>query len=36
MNKNFEEFQLLGQLNVDTTIRLFGEWSKGWQTIAAD
>ena len=36
MNKNFEEFQQLGQLNVDTTIRLFGEWSKGWQTIAAD
>jgi hypothetical protein len=36
MIKNFEEFQRLGQQNVDTAIKLFGEWSKGWQTIATD
>jgi hypothetical protein len=36
MIKNFEDFQKLGQQNVDTTMKLFGEWSKGWQAIAAE
>jgi hypothetical protein len=36
MIKNFEDFQKLGQQNVDTAMKLFGEWSKGWQAIAAE
>jgi hypothetical protein len=36
MIKNFEDFQKLGQQNVDATMKVFGEWSKGWQTIAAE
>jgi hypothetical protein len=36
MIKNFEGFQKLGQQNVDTAMKMFGEWSKGWQAIAAE
>ena len=36
MIKNFEDFQKLGQQNVDTAMKMFGEWNKGWQTIAAE
>jgi hypothetical protein len=36
MIKNFEDFQKLGQQNVDTAMKLMGEWNKGWQTIAAE
>ena len=36
MIKNFEDFQKLGQQNVDTAMKLIGEWSKGWQAIAAE
>jgi hypothetical protein len=36
MIKNIEDFQKLGQQNVDTAMKLFGEWSKGWQAIAAE
>jgi hypothetical protein len=36
MIKNFEDFQKLGQQNVDATMKVFGEWSKGWQAIAAE
>ena len=36
MIKNFDDFQKLGQQNVDTAMKMFGEWSKGWQTIAAE
>jgi hypothetical protein len=36
MIKNFEDFQKLGQQNVDTAMKAFGEWSKGWQAIAAE
>ena len=36
MIKNFEDFQKLGQNNVDTAMKLFGEWNKGWQAIAAE
>ena len=31
-----DEFQKLSQANMDTTMKLFGEWTKGWQTIAAE
>ena len=36
MLKNIEDFQKFGQLNVDAAVKMFGEWSKGWQTIAAE
>jgi hypothetical protein len=36
MIKNFDDFQKLGQQNVDTAMKMFGEWSKGWQAIAAE
>jgi hypothetical protein len=36
MIKNYEDFQKLGQKNVDTAMKMVGEWSKGWQTIAAE
>jgi hypothetical protein len=36
MIKNYEDFQKLGQKNVDTAMKMFGEWSKGWQAIAAE
>jgi hypothetical protein len=36
MIKNFEGFQKLGQQNVDAAMKMFGEWSKGWQAIAAE
>ena len=36
MIKNFDDFQKLGQQNVDTAMKMVGEWSKGWQAIAAE
>ena len=36
MIKNFDDFQKLGQQNVDTAMKMMGEWSKGWQAIAAE
>jgi hypothetical protein len=36
MIKNYEDFQKLGQKNVDTAMKMVGEWSKGWQAIAAE
>ncbi|MFM9939137.1 MAG: phasin family protein [Hyphomicrobiaceae bacterium] len=36
MNKQFEDFQKLGQGNVDSLMKLFGEWNKGWQAITAE
>jgi hypothetical protein len=36
MIKSFEDIQKLGQSNTDTAMRLVGEWSKGWQTIASE
>ena len=35
-NLNFDDFQKLGQQNVDTAMKLFGEWNKSWQAIAAE
>jgi phasin family protein len=34
--KNFEDFQKLSQTNLDSAAKLFGEWNKGWQAIAAE
>src|SRR5262249_61308583 len=36
MIKNFEDFQKLGQQNVDVAMKAFGEWSKGWQAITTE
>ena len=36
MIKNFEDMQKLGQTNVDSAMRMFGEWNKNWQAIAAE
>lgn len=36
MIKNFEDLQKLGQSNTDTAMRMMGEWSKNWQTIATE
>lgn len=36
MINNFQDFQKIGQTNVDTALKLFGDWNKGWQAIAAE
>jgi hypothetical protein len=36
MIKNMEDFQKLGQANMDATVKIWGDWSKGWQAIAAE
>jgi hypothetical protein len=36
MINNFQDFQKLGQTNVDTAMKVFGDWNKGWQAIAAE
>lgn len=36
MIKNFDDLQKIGQTNMDTAMKLMGEWSKGWQAIAAE
>src|SRR5262245_39963810 len=36
MIRNFEDFQKLGQQNVDAAMKVVGEWSKGWQAIATE
>jgi tRNA splicing ligase len=36
MMKNFEDMQKLGQTNVDSAMRMFGEWNKNWQAIGAE
>lgn len=36
MMKPFEDIQKLGQGNMDVTMKAFGEWTKGWQAIAAE
>jgi hypothetical protein len=36
MIKNFEDIQKLSQGNLDTAMKLFGEWNKNWQAIASE
>ena len=36
MIKDFEDMQKLSQTNMDTVMKAFGEWTKGWQAIAAE
>ena len=35
-NLNLDEFQKLGQHNMDAAMKVLGEWNKGWQAIAAE
>jgi hypothetical protein len=35
MINNFQDFQKLGQTNVDTAMKMFGDWNKVWQAIAS-
>ncbi len=36
MMNNFQDFQKFNQTNVDTVMKFFGDWNKGWQAIAAE
>jgi len=36
MINNFQDFQKLGQTNVDAAMKMLGDWNKGWQAIAAE
>jgi hypothetical protein len=36
MIKNIEDMQKLGQSNVDSAMRMFDEWNRNWQAIAAE
>src|SRR5262245_9367116 len=36
MVRNFEDMQKLGQTNVDSAMKMLGEWNKNWQAIAAE
>ena len=36
MIKDFEDMQKLGQSNVDSAMRMFGDWNMNWQAIAAE
>ena len=36
MIRNFEDMQKLGQTNMDSAMRVLGEWNKNWQAIAAE
>ena len=36
MLKNIEDFQKVGQYNMDAAMKMLGEWSKGWQAIATE
>src|SRR5438132_12559449 len=35
-NINFDDFQKFGQHNMDAAMKVFGEWNKNWQAIAAE
>ena len=36
MIKNFEDIQKLGQGNTDGAMRMYDEWNRNWQAIAAE
>jgi hypothetical protein len=36
MMNGIEDFQKLGQSNMDATMKIIGEFTKGWQAIAAE
>jgi hypothetical protein len=36
MMKNFDDFQRMGQASMDSALKVFGEWNRGWQAIATE
>lgn len=36
MINNFQDIQKISQTNMDTAMKFFGDWNKGWQAIAAE
>lgn len=36
MMKNLDDFQKMGQANMDSALKVFGEWNKSWQAIASE
>lgn len=36
MNTNFQDIQKMSQTNVETAMKMFGDWNKSWQAIAAE
>ncbi|WP_296201775.1 phasin family protein [uncultured Hyphomicrobium sp.] len=36
MINNLQDIQKISQTNVDTALKIFGDWNKGWQAIAAE
>jgi hypothetical protein len=36
MIKSFEDVQKLNQTGIDSAMKVWGDWTKGWQTIAAE
>jgi len=36
MINNFEDMQKLGETNLDSAMRMYSEWNKNWQAIAAE
>jgi hypothetical protein len=36
MINNFQDFQKFGQVNLDSAVKILGDWNKGWQAIAAE
>jgi hypothetical protein len=36
MIKNLEDVQKLSQTNLDTSMKMWGDWTKSWQAIAAE
>lgn len=36
MIKNLDDLQKLNQTGVDTAMKMFGDWGKNWQAIAAE
>ena len=36
MIKSIEDLRKVGQVNADGAMKGFGEWNKGWQTLAAE
>lgn len=36
MMNGFQDLQKLNQTNMDLAMKMFGEWNKGWQAIAAE
>jgi phasin family protein len=36
MNNSFVDIQKLGQTNMDSAMKMWGEWGRSWQAIAAE